>query len=125
MRRSAAPSMTSNKALPVAKRGKFSTPFKSPEVRKLPICLEVVAQEDGNSSQGAREESPEKENVPNSEAFHEKGHVETDKEPLIAVKEIGETFDKKPVPECRTKPQFQCNRTGPIQQVKVQGTEMQ
>ena len=124
MRRSAAPSMTSNKALPVAKRGKFSTPFKSSEVRKLPICLEVVAQEGGNSSQGARE-SPEKENLPNGEAFDAKGHVETDKEPLIAVKEIGETFDKKPVPKFRTKPQFQCNRTGPIQQVKVQGTEMQ
>ena len=120
MRRSAAPSITSSKALPSAKRGKFSTPFKSPEVRKLPISLEAVAQEDGNSSQDAKE-SPEKENVPIGEAFHEKGHVETEKEPFA----FGETLSEKPVPKFRTKTQFQCNRAVPIHQVKVQGREMQ
>lgn len=113
MRRSAAPSMTSNKALPAAKRGKFSTPFKSQEHRKFTI--ETVIQNDSNPSQHERKCSG-KENLPSGEAPHE-SPVEIDKEPL-AVKETRDT--RKPVPKSMAKPQFQFNRTSPVQQVKIQ-----
>lgn len=117
MRRSAAPSMTSNKALPAAKRGKFSTPFKSQELRKFTI--ETLMQNDSNSSQHERECS-EKENLPSGEAPHESS-VKIDKEPFLAVKETTDTFTfRKPAPKSMAKPQFQFNRTSPVQQVKIQ-----